>query len=161
MLQELYAAQLCCCLAGRLSVPQRACRSAVHKSRPTEQLPSLTVHRRRRRSGQAAALAGGTTFHIDFALPVDGDLAAGFARYRRAAQTAVMDYSFHMAVTSWDDKVGALTLTLCCGHGRRTEVGAPAAGARAARPSACQQVGSAAGLGAPLSTHALGLSTDA
>jgi len=162
-LQEVQVAQLCCYLPGQvLGATARAPDQA-----------NLTVHRPRRRSGQAAALAGGTTFHIDFALPVDGDLAAGFARYRRAAQTAVMDYSFHMAVTSWDDKVGALTLTLywdskvepltltlCCGHGRRTKVRAPA-GARAARNSACQQVGSAAGLGAPVSTHALGLSTDA
>ncbi|KAK9825674.1 hypothetical protein WJX81_001526 [Elliptochloris bilobata] len=58
-------------------------------------------------SGQAAALAGGTTMHIDFALPSNGDLAAGFARYQAAAAKSVMDYSFHMAVTSWDDKVAA------------------------------------------------------
>ena len=55
-------------------------------------------------SGQAAALAGGTTMHIDFALPAGGDLAAGFARYQAAAAKSVMDYSFHMAVTSWDAK---------------------------------------------------------
>ena len=34
------------------------------------------------RSGQAAALAGGTTMHIDFALPVDHDLAAGFEAWK-------------------------------------------------------------------------------
>jgi hypothetical protein len=33
-------------------------------------------------SGQAAALAGGTTMHIDFALPVDHDLAAGFEAWK-------------------------------------------------------------------------------
>jgi hypothetical protein len=33
-------------------------------------------------SGQAAALAGGTTFRIDFPLPVDGDLVAGYTRWR-------------------------------------------------------------------------------
>lgn len=34
------------------------------------------------RSGQAAAAAGGTTMHIDFALPVDYDLARGFEEWR-------------------------------------------------------------------------------
>ncbi len=115
----------------------------------------LTVHQHRWRSGQAAALAGGTTFHIDFALPIDGDLAAGFARYQRAAQTAVMDYSFHMAVTSWDDKVGPPNPNPILQLWTTNQVGAPAAGARAARLGACKQVGSTAGLGAPASTHAL------
>lgn len=55
-------------------------------------------------SGQAAALAGGTTMHIDFALPVGGDLVAGWEEWGRKAEGAVMDYSFHMAVTSWSDK---------------------------------------------------------
>ena len=59
-------------------------------------------------SGQAAALAGGTTMHIDFALPIDGDLAEGFARYQQAAARSVMDYSFHMAVTSWNDKASSI-----------------------------------------------------
>ena len=56
-------------------------------------------------SGQAAALAGGTTFHIDFALPVDGDIAKGLKRYQDVSKRAVMDYSFHMAITTWNDKV--------------------------------------------------------
>ncbi len=46
--------------------------------------------------------------HIDFALPIDGDLATGFARYQQAAAKSVMDYSFHMAVTSWDDKASPI-----------------------------------------------------
>lgn len=33
-------------------------------------------------SGQAAALAGGTTMHIDFALPVDHDLMAGYKAWQ-------------------------------------------------------------------------------
>ena len=57
-------------------------------------------------SGQAAALAGGTTMEIDFALPVDGDLMAGYKRYREVSAKSVMDYAFHMAVTTWNDKVG-------------------------------------------------------
>lgn len=56
-------------------------------------------------SGQAAALAGGTTMHIDFALPVDGDLSAGFEAYSKKAEKSCMDYGFHMAVTSWDEHV--------------------------------------------------------
>jgi dihydroorotase-like cyclic amidohydrolase len=65
-------------------------------------------------SGQEAALAGGTTFHIDFALPVDGDLLAGFAAWQHKAERAVMDYGFHMAVTKWSDKVrGGGAKTFC------------------------------------------------
>ena len=58
-------------------------------------------------SGQRAALAGGTTFHIDFALPVDGDMRAGLAMYEEKAAKSVMDYGFHMAVTRWDDQARA------------------------------------------------------
>jgi dihydroorotase-like cyclic amidohydrolase len=103
-------------------------------------------------TGQAAALAGGTTYHIDFALPVDHDLIKGWEAWQVRREKAVratgqanmlpcssisllgmlntpsqqlslhlfcpavwaqvkgqqgcMDYSFHMAVTNWNDKVG-------------------------------------------------------
>jgi len=40
-------------------------------------LPVVLLH-----SGQAAALAGGTTMHIDFALPVSHDLAQGFEEWK-------------------------------------------------------------------------------
>ncbi|XP_020241860.1 dihydropyrimidinase isoform X2 [Asparagus officinalis] len=56
-------------------------------------------------SGQAAALAGGTTMHIDFVIPVDGSLTAGFDQYIDKAKNSVMDYGFHMAVTKWDETV--------------------------------------------------------
>ncbi|KAL3683562.1 hypothetical protein R1sor_001584 [Riccia sorocarpa] len=56
-------------------------------------------------TGQAAALAGGTTMHIDFALPIDGDLAAGYDIWAKKAKKSCMDYGFHMAVTAWNDKV--------------------------------------------------------
>lgn len=56
-------------------------------------------------SGQAAALAGGTTMHIDFALPVDGDLAAGYQAWVKKAAKSCMDYGFHMAVTKWNADV--------------------------------------------------------
>eukprot|EP00262_Sarcandra_glabra_P006587 TRINITY_DN1892_c0_g1_i10.p1 TRINITY_DN1892_c0_g1~~TRINITY_DN1892_c0_g1_i10.p1 ORF type:complete len:487 (-),score=81.64 TRINITY_DN1892_c0_g1_i10:134-1594(-) len=56
-------------------------------------------------SGQAAALAGGTTMHIDFVIPVNGSLSAGFEAYTDKAKNACMDYGFHMAVTKWDEVV--------------------------------------------------------
>ncbi|XP_050237063.1 dihydropyrimidinase [Mercurialis annua] len=56
-------------------------------------------------SGQAAALAGGTTMHIDFVIPVDGSLMAGFEAYEKKVKKACMDYGFHMAVTKWDEVV--------------------------------------------------------
>lgn len=40
--------------------------------------------------------------HIDFALPVDGDLEAGFDLWLRKAQKGVMDFGLHVAVTHWD-----------------------------------------------------------
>eukprot|EP00240_Pyramimonas_obovata_P002160 CAMPEP_0118924212 /NCGR_PEP_ID=MMETSP1169-20130426/2450_1 /TAXON_ID=36882 /ORGANISM="Pyramimonas obovata, Strain CCMP722" /LENGTH=516 /DNA_ID=CAMNT_0006865303 /DNA_START=62 /DNA_END=1612 /DNA_ORIENTATION=+ len=58
-------------------------------------------------SGQEAALAGGTTMHIDFALPVDNNLLAGFEAWKEKAKKSVMDYGFHMAVTTWNDEVAA------------------------------------------------------
>eukprot|EP00250_Pteridium_aquilinum_P032946 c498_g1_i1 orf=145-1728(+) len=58
-------------------------------------------------SGQAAALAGGTTMHIDFALPSDGDLAEGFKTYQEKALKSCMDYGFHMVVTSWNERVAS------------------------------------------------------
>ncbi|XP_059665414.1 dihydropyrimidinase [Cornus florida] len=56
-------------------------------------------------SGQAAALAGGTTMHIDFVIPVNGSLSAGYEAYTKKARKACMDYGFHMAVTKWDESV--------------------------------------------------------
>ncbi|KAK6914539.1 Amidohydrolase-related [Dillenia turbinata] len=56
-------------------------------------------------SGQAAALAGGTTMHIDFVIPVAGSLSAGFEAYEKKAKKACMDYGFHMTITKWDEVV--------------------------------------------------------
>ena len=56
-------------------------------------------------SGQAAALAGGTTMHIDFVIPVNGSLSKGFESYVEKAKVSCMDYGFHMAITKWDDIV--------------------------------------------------------
>ncbi|KAF3430945.1 hypothetical protein FNV43_RR25675 [Rhamnella rubrinervis] len=56
-------------------------------------------------TGQAAALAGGTTMHIDFVIPVNGSLMAGFEAYEKKARKSCMDYGFHMAITKWDEGV--------------------------------------------------------
>ncbi|KAG5517339.1 hypothetical protein RHGRI_037931 [Rhododendron griersonianum] len=56
-------------------------------------------------SGQAAALAGGTTMHIDFVIPVQGSLSSGFEAYVEKAKKSCMDYGFHMAITKWDETV--------------------------------------------------------
>ncbi|WJX64498.1 dihydropyrimidinase [Trifolium repens] len=56
-------------------------------------------------SGQAAALAGGTTMHIDFVMPIHGNLTAGFEAYENKAKKSCMDYGFHMAITKWDESV--------------------------------------------------------
>ncbi|CAB4309133.1 unnamed protein product [Prunus armeniaca] len=56
-------------------------------------------------SGQAAALAGGTTMHIDFAIPVNGSLLSGLEAYEKKSKKSCMDYGFHMAITKWDEVV--------------------------------------------------------
>lgn len=56
-------------------------------------------------SGQAAALAGGTTMHIDFVIPVNGSLMDGFKAYKKKSMNACTDYGFHMAITKWDEIV--------------------------------------------------------
>lgn len=56
-------------------------------------------------SGQAAALAGGTTMHIDFVIPINGNLTAGFEAYERKAKNSCMDYGFHMAITKYNEDV--------------------------------------------------------
>jgi dihydropyrimidinase len=56
-------------------------------------------------SGQAAALAGGTTMHIDFVIPVNGNLSAGYESYLQKSKLSCMDYGFHMAITKWDEDV--------------------------------------------------------
>ncbi|TYH04547.1 hypothetical protein ES288_A08G015400v1 [Gossypium darwinii] len=56
-------------------------------------------------SGQAAALAGGTTMHIDFVHPVNGSLMSGFEAYEKKASKSCMDYGFHMVIRHWDESV--------------------------------------------------------
>ena len=57
-------------------------------------------------SGTAAALAGGTTSIIDFVIPDPHEpLLAAYHKWRGWAEKAAADYSFHVAVTWWDESV--------------------------------------------------------
>ncbi|MCF6216282.1 MAG: dihydropyrimidinase [Emcibacter sp.] len=59
-------------------------------------------------TGTAAALAGGTTMIIDFVIPnPQQPLMEAYQIWRGWAEKACADYSFHVAVTWWDDSVHA------------------------------------------------------
>ena len=48
--------------------------------------------------------------NIDFALPVNGSILEGYKQWQRKAATAVMDYSFHMAITGYNAQVPVMSL---------------------------------------------------
>jgi len=57
-------------------------------------------------TGTSAAIAGGTTMIIDFVIPDPKEpLLAAYKKWRGWAEKAAGDYSFHVAVTWWDDSV--------------------------------------------------------
>lgn len=57
-------------------------------------------------SGTAAAMAGGTTTIIDFVIPSPQQrLMDAYRQWREWAQKSASDYSFHVAVTWWDQSV--------------------------------------------------------
>jgi dihydropyrimidinase len=59
-------------------------------------------------SGTSAAAAGGTTMVIDFVIPNPGQrLLEAYDAWRGWAEKAACDYSFHVAVTWWDESVRA------------------------------------------------------
>jgi len=70
------------------------------------------------RTGTEAAVAGGTTTIIDFAIPAPGgSLLEAWHTWSERAAKAVCDYSFHVAVTHWSDTVANEMATLVREHG--------------------------------------------
>ncbi|MBT8107266.1 MAG: dihydropyrimidinase [Gammaproteobacteria bacterium] len=64
-------------------------------------------------SGTAAGLAGGTTMIIDFAIPApQQSLIEAYDQWREWAEKSVADYTFHVAITWWDESVHADMATL-------------------------------------------------
>ena len=69
-------------------------------------------------SGTSAGLAGGTTMVIDFVIPAPKEnLLSAYQKWRGWAEKAAADYSFHVAVTWWDDSVHRDMGTLTKEHG--------------------------------------------
>ncbi|MEZ4445302.1 MAG: dihydropyrimidinase [Polyangiaceae bacterium] len=69
-------------------------------------------------TGTCAGFAGGTTMIIDFVIPDPKEpLLAAYQKWRGWAEKAAGDYSFHVAVTWWDESVHADMGTLCREHG--------------------------------------------
>jgi dihydropyrimidinase len=69
-------------------------------------------------TGTAAGLAGGTTMIIDFAIPnPQQNVMETYQQWREWAEKAVADYSFHVAITWWDESVHADMGTLVRDHG--------------------------------------------
>ena len=69
-------------------------------------------------TGTSAALAGGTTMIIDFVIPAPQEnLLDAYHKWRGWAEKAAADYTFHVAVTWWDDSVHEDMATLVAKHG--------------------------------------------
>ena len=64
-------------------------------------------------TGTAAGLAGGTTMIIDFVIPApQQNIMEAYQQWREWSEKAVADYSFHVAITWWDETVHADMKTL-------------------------------------------------
>ena len=69
-------------------------------------------------SGTTAGVCGGTTMIIDFVIPnPQENLLDAYKKWRGWAEKSAADYSFHVAVTWWDDSVRADMGTLAQEHG--------------------------------------------
>jgi len=69
-------------------------------------------------TGTAAGLAGGTTTIMDFVIPnPKQSLLEAYHQWRGWAEKSAGDYTFHVAVTWWDDSVHAEMGTLVREHG--------------------------------------------
>ena len=69
-------------------------------------------------TGTAAGLAGGNTTIIDFVIPSPQQpLLEAYHQWRGWAEKAAGDYSFHVAITWWSDKVHEEMGTLVRNHG--------------------------------------------
>ncbi len=69
-------------------------------------------------SGTAAGIAGGTTMIIDFVIPApQSSILSAYHQWREWAEKSVADYSFHVAITWWDESVHADMGTLVEKHG--------------------------------------------
>ncbi len=69
-------------------------------------------------SGTTAAMCGGTTMIIDFVIPSpQQDLMEAYHTWRGWAEKSTSDYSFHVAVTWWDDSVAEAMGTLTRDYG--------------------------------------------
>ncbi len=69
-------------------------------------------------TGTAAGLAGGTTTIMDFVIPApQQSLLEAFHTWRGWADKSASDYTFHVAVTWWDETVHADMGTLVNQHG--------------------------------------------
>ena len=69
-------------------------------------------------TGTAAGLAGGTTTIMDFVIPAPRQsLMEAYHQWRGWAEKAAGDYTFHVAITWWDESVHADMGTLVREHG--------------------------------------------
>src|SRR6187399_221286 len=69
-------------------------------------------------TGTSAAAAGGTTTIIDFVIPGNGErILDAYKKWRGWAEKAACDYTFHVAITWWDETVKKDMQTLAEQHG--------------------------------------------
>ncbi|MBB1250102.1 dihydropyrimidinase [Rhizobium sp. G21] len=72
-------------------------------------------------SGTRAGLAGGTTMVVDFCLPApDQSLLEALTMWDNKTSRANADYSFHMAITGWNERIFDEMKTIVQGKGINT-----------------------------------------